>query len=180
MSGKSTLLRSIGLNSVLAQMGSVVFADSLIQPPLELQTSIRVQDSVADGVSFYFAELTRLKQVVEAARSRQKQNDQRMLFFLLDEILQGTNSRERQIAVCQVLKKLIEFDAIGAISTHDLELVNAEELKSSFQPVHFRETISEIDGKREMDFDYLMREGVATTTNALELLRMVGLGEESP
>ncbi len=176
MSGKSTLLRSIGLNIVLAQMGTVVCARELTMPCIDLQTSIRIQDSLADGVSYYFAELKRLKQVVSAARTRE--HDQtHVLLYLLDEILQGTNSRERQIAVSKVLEHLVDSRAIGAISTHDLELATAEKLAKSFQPVHFRETITTEAGVRKMTFDYRMRQGVATTTNALELLRIVGLDD---
>ena len=177
MSGKSTLLRSIGLNIVLGSMGSAVSAGSLAMPFIELQTSIRISDSIAEGVSYYFAELKRLKEVVSAAKARRDDKDV-VVMYLLDEILQGTNSRERQIAVCKVLEHLVESQSIGAISTHDLELVSAPELKSVFHPVHFRETIVNKDGKRSMTFDYKMRDGIATTTNALELLRLVGLDDD--
>jgi len=179
MSGKSTLLRSIGLNAVLAQMGSVVCAETLSMPPVRLQTSIRISDSIADGVSFYFAELKRLKEVVSAAVELAA-DDRVIAMYLLDEILQGTNSRERQIAVCKVLEHLVRSLAIGAISTHDLELVSAEGLQTAFRPVHFRETIVNRDGQRSMTFDYKIRDGVATTTNALELLRLVGLDDSDP
>lgn len=177
MSGKSTLLRSIGLNIVLAQMGSVTFARKISMPRIRLETSIRIRDSLADGVSFYFAELERLKEVVSVAESLADTKDF-VLLYLLDEILQGTNSGERQIAVRHVLKHLYDSNAIGAISTHDLELVDAEGLTTAFQPVHFRETITNSNGKRGMTFDYRLREGIATTTNALELLRLVGLGKK--
>ncbi|HMO13286.1 MAG TPA: hypothetical protein PKD64_05620 [Pirellulaceae bacterium] len=178
MSGKSTLLRSVGLNVVLAQMGSVVCAENLSMPCVELQTSMRIRDSLADGVSFYFAELKRLREIVLAARNRQA-DPNRVLLYLLDEILQGTNSRERQIAVSKVLEHLVLADAIGAISTHDLELATEKKLAATFRPVHFRETIANVNGERTMTFDYRMREGVATTTNALELLRLVGLDSQS-
>ena len=121
--------------------------------------------------------MKRLKQVVTAAEEREPDKD-RILLYLLDEILQGTNSRERQIAVCHVLRHLVDSQAIGAISTHDLELVSAKGLEKKFDPIHFRETITEVNGKRAMKFDYKIRQGIATTTNALELLRMVGLGTE--
>lgn len=101
--------------------------------------------------------------------------------FLLDEILQGTNSRERQIAVTQVLRHLIECGAIGAISTHDLELADEPELMSVSEIVHFRETITpDAAGNEQMTFDYQMRTGVSPTTNALRLLEIVGLGSASP
>ena len=178
MSGKSTLLRSLGANLVLAQAGSVVCADELKLPSLQLATSMRIHDSLADGVSFYMAELKRLKQVVDHARERAALTGPR-LFFLLDEILQGTNSRERHVAVSRVVHHLIESGAIGAVSTHDLELAHAEGLESRCDPVHFRETFTQVDGEDRMEFDYQMRSGISTTTNALKLLKMVGLDEVS-
>lgn len=99
--------------------------------------------------------------------------------FLLDEILQGTNSRERQIAVSQVLETLVECHAIGAISTHDLELADEATLKQLATIVHFRETIRpDAEGVEQMTFDYQMRPGVSPTTNALRLLEIVGLGRK--
>jgi len=178
MSGKSTMMRSVGLNVALAASGAPVCADSFSLPTIELATSIRVSDDVSRGVSFYMAELQRLKSVVEHARSLAV-DSQRTCLFLLDEILQGTNSRERQIAVVQVLQHLMEFGAIGAISTHDLELADEPKLMSVAQVVHFRETICpDAEGNEQMTFDYLMRQGVSPTTNALRLLQMVGLGQE--
>lgn len=176
MSGKSTLLRSVGVNVVLAQMGSVVCAQSMRMPPLRIETSMRIADSLADGVSFFMAELKRLKEVVDTA-GRLKQNGQKItMLFLLDEILQGTNSRERQIAVSRVVRKLIDQRAIGCISTHDLDLATTAELKNACDPVYFCEQFFKENGKQQMTFDYQMRQGVAATTNALKLLDMVGLG----
>ncbi len=177
MSGKSTLLRSIGVNVVLAQMGSVVCADSMSLSPVRVESSMRIVDSLADGVSFFMAELRRLKQIVDLAR-QQRQAGDRTLLFLLDEILQGTNSRERQIAVSRVVRKLIDEGAIGAISTHDLDLASTPELHDAVRTVHFTETFVEQDGATQMTFDYRMRPGLASTTNALKLLEMVGLGED--
>jgi len=176
MSGKSTMLRSVGLNVALAGAGAPVCASHLSLPSIELATSIRVRDNLAEGVSFYMAELKRLKGVVDRARSLKDVPD-RMTLFLLDEILQGTNSRERQIAVTQVLRHLIECRSIGAISTHDLELADEAELQSVSNIVHFRETITpDAEGNESMTFDYQMRVGVSPTTNALRLLEIVGLG----
>lgn len=178
MSGKSTMMRSVGLNVVLSGIGAPVCAESFTLPSVELATSVRVSDDVSQGVSFYMAELQRLKSVVDHARDMASQNG-RLCLFLLDEILQGTNSRERQIAVVQVLKHLMNFGAIGAISTHDLELADEPELMSVANVVHFRETIRpDAEGNEQMTFDYLMRQGVSPTTNALRLLQMVGLGSE--
>ncbi|MFK8111349.1 MAG: MutS family DNA mismatch repair protein [Rubripirellula sp.] len=178
MSGKSTMLRSVGLNVALAGVGAPVCAQSFSLSSVELATSIRVSDDVSQGVSFYMAELKRLKSVVDHARAM-AQVDGRTCLFLLDEILQGTNSRERQIAVVQVLRHLMNSAAIGAISTHDLELADDPELMAIAKAVHFRETIRpDAAGNEQMTFDYKMRDGVSPTTNALRLLEMVGLGEQ--
>lgn len=176
MSGKSTLLRSIGVNAVLAQAGGPVCARQLTMPPVELTTSMRIHDSLEDGVSFFMAELKRLKQIVDRARQLDECPD-RTLLYLLDEILQGTNSTERHIAVVRVLSHLLEHRAIGAVSTHDLALASSQPLAGCCQAVHFRETLHDGPAEQRMTFDYLLRPGVATTTNALKLLNIVGLGE---
>ncbi len=177
MSGKSTMLRSIGLNVALAGAGAPVCAAQFTLPSVELATSIRVSDNLSEGVSFYMAELKRLKSVVEHARDMSRVDD-RMCLFLLDEILQGTNSRERQIAVVQVLGHLMRSRSIGAVSTHDLELADDAELQSVATAVHFRETIHpDAEGNEQMTFDYRMHQGVSPTTNALRLLQIVGLGK---
>lgn len=176
MSGKSTMLRSIGLNVVLAQMGAPVFARRMSLPAVEISTSMRVSDSLADGVSFFMAELNRLKAIVDQAISISQRKGVGHL-FLLDEILQGTNSRERQIAVAAVVHRLIDVGSIGAISTHDLELAGADGLASHCDVVHFREHFRGPEGSKKMEFDYQMRAGISPTTNALKLLEMVGLGD---
>lgn len=178
MSGKSTLLRSIGLNVILAHLGAPVCAESMRLSPTRIETSMRIQDSLADGVSFFMAELKRLKQIVDIARDYET-DPKTTVLFLLDEILQGTNSQERHIAVTRVIRHLIEHRAIGAVSTHDLELGTSGELKDACCPIHFRESFETIDGKKVMTFDYQAREGIATTTNALKLLELVGLDEET-
>lgn len=174
MAGKSTFMRAVGLNLLLARTGSPVCAEQLQTPLYELATSIRVRDSLRDGVSFFMAELKRLKEVVDLAEQRSHDSTHRIL-FLLDEILQGTNSRERQIAVASVLDKLLSFGATGLVSTHDLDLATADEIKSVSQIVHFREFFETRDGKEVMRFDYRMRPGSTPTTNALKLLKLVGL-----
>lgn len=173
MSGKSTLLRAVGMNAVLAQAGAPVCASAWSMPPVEVATSMRIQDSLEDGVSSFMAELRRLKEIVD--RAVELRNDpSRSLLFLLDEVLQGTNSVERHIAVMQVVKHLTDCDAMGAISTHDLELAASRELKPICRTVHFRETLPPGGG---MTFDFRLRPGVATTTNAIKLLQLVGLGD---
>ena len=178
MSGKSTLLRSIGLNLSLAQMGSPVCATHWESPPLRIMTSMRISDSLDQGVSFFFAELQRLKEIVDLVRNRADQSHPQVL-FLLDEILQGTNSRERHIAVQRVLTHLLEQGAAGAVSTHDLDLAQIEPLRSACRAVHFRETVEKTEIGLRMDFDYRLRDGIATTTNALQLLEIVGLTNPS-
>ena len=176
MSGKSTLLRSVGVNAVLAQAGGPVAATALRMPPVILATSILVEDSLADGVSFFMAELQRIQKVVAA--TDRAHGEGRVLLYLLDEVLRGTNSFERQVAVRRVVLHLLRQGAIGAVSTHDLQLAEVEELRSVCVPVHFRETIHP-GGDPPMTFDYVMRPGVATTVNALKLMELVGLPAES-
>lgn len=175
MSGKSTLLRAIGLNVVLAQAGSVVCASAMHCPPVTLYTSMRVQDSLERGVSYFMAELERLKLVVDAADAAQR-TQRRTLLYLLDEILHGTNSAERAIAARHVLAHLISVGAIGAVTTHDLQLADVDALAGPAQHVHFQETFSRTaDGVPSMSFDYKLRPGRATSSNALRLLELVGL-----
>jgi DNA mismatch repair ATPase MutS len=166
MSGKSTLLRAVGLATVLALAGAPVTARSLRLSPLLLRTSIRVADSLERGVSHFYAEITRLKDVVEAAKSREP------VLFLLDEILHGTNSRERQVGARWVIAELLRRGAIGAVSTHDEELCRLpEDLMDKVALVHLRESVS--DGK--MTFDFRVYDGPVTSGNALRLMQLVGL-----
>ncbi len=175
MSGKSTLLRSIGVNVLLAQSGAPVCATSMELTPTTVTTSMRIQDSLENGVSFFMAELQRLKAIVDQATAYATRPD-RTLLFLLDEILQGTNSVERHMAVVRVLSHLMDAGALGAVSTHDLDLARCEELKDQCQIVHFRETLhGGPQGGQSMAFDYKLHAGVATTTNAMKLLKLVGL-----
>ncbi len=171
MSGKSTLLRALGVNIALAQAGGPVCAESMTMTPMLLVTSMRVSDSLEQGVSFFMAELQRLKFVVELAQ-RCGQDRRRVLCFLLDEILQGTNSQERHIAVTHILERLSTMYALGAVSTHDLELAKQPELAESCRPVHFSEGFSDDGG---LVFEFRLHEGVTQTTNALKLLKIVGL-----
>ncbi|MGI8643770.1 MAG: MutS-related protein [Thermomicrobiales bacterium] len=174
MSGKSTLLRAIGTNAVLAGAGAPVCATVFSMPPVAIGTSARVQDSLTEGVSFFMAELQRLKQIVDLASETGQSGGQ--FLFLLDEILQGTNTAERQIAARQILKHLITADSIGAISTHDLELASTPALEAAAQPIHFRETFTGTGADARMSFDYRTRDGIATSSNALRLMALVGLG----
>lgn len=172
MSGKSTLLRAIGLNAVLAQAGARVCADHLSMPPARVVTSMRVDDSLAGGVSFFMAELQRLKHVVDVAESEEPG----VCLYLLDEMLQGTNSAERRVAARSVIRRLVASGSLGAVTTHDLTLAETPDLERLAVPVHFTESVG---GREEgLTFDYRLRPGVAQSTNALKLLRLVGLGGE--
>jgi len=173
MSGKSTLLRAIGANAVLAQAGAPVAASAMSLPPVEIVTTMRVEDSLAHGVSFFLAELQRLKQVVDAADNA----TDRPVLYLLDEILQGTNTAERQIASRRVLHHLTTTSAIGAVSSHDLTLIEGSNLELAAVAVHFAEQFTGQDGATAMTFDYRLRDGLATSSNALALMEMLGFPE---
>ena len=174
MSGKSTLLRAIGVNVVLAQAGGPVCAESMRLMPLTLATSIRVQDSLEYGVSYFMAELRRLREVVETAKTTTEANEREPL-FLLDEILHGTNTSERQVAARQIIRTLLRYGATGAVSSHDLSLTETPDLTAARDAVHFTETCTRGPDGPAMSFDYRLRPGVATSTNALKLMEMVGL-----
>jgi hypothetical protein len=166
MSGKSTLLRAIGTNAVLALAGAPTCAARLVMTVLDVRTSMRITDSLEQGVSHFYAELARLKEITDAASAGSP------VLFLLDEILHGTNSRERQIGAKAVVKHLLASGAIGAVSSHDLGLAALEEETAGVvKNAHFEEHVE--DGK--MAFDYRLKPGVVTTTNALRLMRVVGL-----
>ncbi len=180
MAGKSTFLRALGLNLLLTRVGSPVCATQFETHLYELATSIRVRDSLRDGVSFFMAELQRLKEVVDMAqlRAQDKPADSEHdnpILFLLDEILQGTNSRERQMAVTTVVQRLLGYGATGLLSTHDLDLATVDAIERISQIVHFHEYFENVDGVEVMRFDYKMRPGSTPTTNAMKLLKMVGL-----
>ncbi len=166
MSGKSTLLRAVGLNVVLALAGAPVRARRLRLSPLAVGASIRVADSLLDGRSRFQAEILRLKQITDLAHGSPP------LLFLLDEILHGTNSHDRRIGSEAIVRRLLELGAIGLVTTHDLAL--AEIAARSPWPianVHFEDQV--VDG--EMRFDYRMRPGVVSKSNALALMRAAGL-----
>jgi hypothetical protein len=174
MSGKSTLLRAIGTNIVLAQAGGPVCATHMQLPPLAICTSIRVQDSLEEGVSYYMAALTRLKTIVDVSQ-RVTVDGSRTLLYLLDEILQGTNTAERQIAVRRVLRHLNAQAAIGVVTSHDLALADEDGLRETAVAVHFSETFDDTASPARLTFDYRLNPGVATSSNALVLMRLMGL-----
>ena len=174
MSGKSTLLRAVGVNVALAQAGGPVCARELRMPPIALTTSIRVQDSLEYGVSYFMAELRRLKQVIDVTEETQA-TGQQLPFFLLDEILHGTNTYERQIAARRIIRHLLALGATGIVSTHDLTLADAPEFARTSEQAHFTESFTRGPDGPAMHFDYKLRPGIATSTNALKLMELVGL-----
>lgn len=182
MSGKSTLLRAMGANAVLALAGAPVCARSLAIGPLRVVTSMRVSDSLEEGVSHFYAELQKLKRVVDLAREGDAKKSGPTVLFLLDEILHGTNSRERIIGARAILRELVARGAMGAVSTHDLGISDLErELDGSgaagaVRNVHFEEQVAD----DKMTFDYRLREGVVKSSNALRLMKIVGIDVVGP
>ena len=173
MSGKSTLLRAIGVNAVLASSGAPVCAKSLRIGRLVVATSMRVSDSLDEGTSRFYAELKKLKLVLDLARKAKKQDGKEgTVVFLLDEILHGTNTRERLIGARAILRELLAQGAMGAVSTHDLGLGDLEgEMPEHVKNVHFEEQVV----NETMTFDYKLRTGIVQSSNALRLMKMVGL-----
>lgn len=166
MSGKSTLLRTVGINAVLAMAGAPVRAQRLRLTPLHVGASIRVNDSLQEGSSRFYAEITRLRKLFDLASGDPP------LLFLLDELLQGTNSNDRRIGAEGMVRALLKRRAIGLVSTHDLALAEiGGSLNGHLYNVHFQEEFE--DGK--MHFDYKLRAGVVTKSNGLALMRSIGL-----
>ncbi|GAB4548042.1 MAG: MutS family DNA mismatch repair protein [Anaerolineae bacterium] len=170
MAGKSSFLRAIGLNLVLAYAGGTVDADHLQVGLFRLITCIRVADSVADGFSYFYAEVRRLRYLLDALKDQQAQP----VFFLVDEIFRGTNNRERLIGSRAYIRELANGNGFGAISTHDLELTKLEGDVPHLSNWHFREEV--IGG--QMVFDYRIRRGPSPTTNALRIMQLAGLPVE--
>jgi hypothetical protein len=166
MSGKSTLMRAVGINTVLAMAGGAVRARRMRLSPLSVAASIRINDSLQEGNSRFYAEITRLRQVFDLADGPVP------LLFLLDEVLQGTNSTDRRIGAEGIVRALVDRGAIGLVSTHDLALTEiGQALNGRLRNVHFQD---EIENGR-MKFDYKLREGIVTKSNGLELMRSIGL-----
>jgi hypothetical protein len=165
MSGKSTLLRTIGANAVLALAGAPVRARRLRLSPLRPGATLRIQDSLAEGRSRFFAEITRLRQVLDLAAGTPP------ALFLLDELLAGTNSRDRRIGSEAVLRNLLGRGAIGLVTTHDLALAELADALPGAANAHFEDELR----AGEVAFDYRLKPGVVTRSNALALMRAVGL-----
>jgi len=166
MSGKSTLLRTVGINTVLAMAGAPVRARSLRLTPLQVGASIRVNDSLHEGSSRFYAEITRLREIHSLLEHGPA------LLFLLDELLQGTNSKDRLTGSEGIVRAFVEAGAIGLVSTHDLALTDIGGLPAgTLRNVHFQDDLA--DG--QMRFDFTLREGIVTKSNGIELMRAIGL-----
>ena len=166
MSGKSTLLRTVGVNTVLALAGCTVRAERLGVSELNVTASIQVHDSLAEGKSRFYAEILRLRQILDQSEGEAP------VLFLLDEVLHGTNSHDRRIGAEAIVRELLARNAVGLITTHDLALAKiADELAPRVENVHFEDQLEE----GEIHFDYRLRKGVVTKSNALDLMRAVGL-----
>jgi DNA mismatch repair ATPase MutS len=165
MSGKSTYLRVVGVNSVLAMMGAPVRAARLRLSRVAVGASMRVSDSLQKGISHFYAEIKRLRQVVDLSASQ-------ATLFLLDEVLQGTNSHDRRVGTEGVLRTLIHNSAIGLVTTHDLALTSLEEVfPERVRNAHLQERFED----DSLSFDYRLRPGVVTTSNGVELMKSIGL-----
>lgn len=167
MSGKSTFLRTLGVNMVLMNAGSAVAAQELRAVPMRIFTSMTLTDSLSDGISFFYAEVRRLKALLDALEAPSGYP----LFFLIDEIFRGTNNRERQVGSQSYTRALTGKNGAGFISTHDLELANLADTLPQVVNYHFREDIRE----DRMVFDYTLRPGPSPTTNALRIMALAGL-----
>lgn len=169
MSGKSTLLRTVGINLVLAYAGAPVCAKSFSCSMLKIYSCMRVSDNLGENISSFYAELLRIKQIVSATKTEQR------IFFLLDEIFKGTNSQDRHAGAKVLIRQLSKAGAIGMVSTHDLELGELErESERKIRNYHFREFYK----NDEIHFDYKLRPGISTTRNALYLIKMAGIEVE--
>ncbi|WP_081963054.1 MutS family DNA mismatch repair protein [Desulfosporosinus sp. HMP52] len=169
MSGKSTLLRTVGINLVLAYAGAPVCAQAFSCSVLQMYTCMRVSDNLGKSISSFYAELLRIKQIVSAAKT------QTNIFFLLDEIFKGTNSQDRHAGAKVLIQQLSKAGAMGMVSTHDLELGDMErESERKIRNYHFREYYK----NDEIYFDYKLRPGISTTRNAMYLIKMAGIDVE--
>jgi MutS domain V len=187
MSGKSTLLRAVGINTVLAMAGAPVRAKSLRLSPLQVGTRIHSSDSLQEGRSTFFAEILHIRRVFDLAGAKPTQNsnaanalnaaaatdpEPRTLIFLFDELLEGTNSKDRRIGAERLIQGLLDRGAIGIVTTHDLALTEiTAAVGNVIRNVHFED---QVEGN-EMRFDYQLRDGVVTKSNAIALMRIIGL-----
>ena len=166
MAGKSTFLRSLGVNLALAQMGSPVCASSFLFSPVQLVSSMRIADNLAENTSTFYAELKKLRTIIDLVKTRQP------LFILLDEILRGTNSFDRHKGSAALIRQLIKEDAVAVIATHDVELTQLQEIyPSAIENYHFD---VQVEGE-ELYFDYKLKHGICHSLNASILMKKIGI-----
>jgi DNA mismatch repair ATPase MutS len=165
MSGKSTFLRTLGINLVLANAGSPVCAHSASVHPMDILVSMRLSDSLSDSESYFFAEVKRLKEIMDEL-------DNHRCFILLDEILRGTNSDDKRTGTIEVVRNVIAKKAIGAIATHDLEVCNTtDEFPETLVNKCFEVEIKD----NELHFDYRLRDGICQNKSATFLMKKMGV-----
>jgi len=165
MSGKSTLLRAAGINLVLAYAGAPVCAEFFRVPIMQIHTCMRISDNLGKSISSFYAELLRIKTIVLEAEEGKK------VFYLLDEIFKGTNSRDRHLGAKVLIQKLCTTNSIGLVSTHDLELCGLEKENEAVKNYHFQEYYKD----NRIYFDYKLRPGASTTRNAIYLMKLAGI-----
>lgn len=165
MSGKSTFLRTIGLNLLLSYIGAPVFSDEFTCGIFNIYTCMRTKDNLEENISSFYAEILRIKILIEATKKGED------VFFLLDEIFKGTNSLDRHIGATELIKQLINGRAIGLVSTHDLDLCNLEESDNRIENYNFREYYED----NKIKFDYKLRVGKSETQNAIHLMKLAGI-----
>lgn len=165
MSGKSTFLRTIGLNLLLSYIGAPVYSDNFTCGIFNIYTCMRTKDNLEENISSFYAEILRIKILIEATKKGED------VFFLLDEIFKGTNSLDRHIGATELIKQLINGGAIGLVSTHDLDLCNLEESDNRIENYNFREYYED----NKIKFDYKLRVGKSETQNAIHLMKLAGI-----
>lgn len=166
MSGKSTFLRAFATNILLANMGAPVCAEKFSLPSMRILCAIRVDDSLSEGTSYFYAEVKRLAEIL-----RQLKTSVEPTMFFIDEIFKGTNNKERYLGSLSILKAFLEMNAFGFVSTHDLALTELAQQETGLRNMHFREHIED----NKLTFDYTLKEGPCPTTNALFIMKMAGL-----
>lgn len=165
MSGKSTFLRTIGLNLLLAYIGAPVYSEEFTCGIFNIYTCMRTKDNLEESISSFYAEILRIKILIEATKRGED------VFFLLDEIFKGTNSVDRHTGATELINQLIDGGAMGLVSTHDLELCDLEEHDSRIENYNFREYYE----NNKIKFDYKLRKGKSETQNAIHLMKLAGI-----
>ena len=171
MAGKSTFLRTLGTNMILANAGSTVAGKNVVFSPFEMFSSMGVGDSVTDGISFFYAEVRRLKSMLDWLQEKQSDKNAKPALILIDEIFKGTNNRERYEGSKSIILQLVGLHGVAFVSTHDLDLATLDKQDNRISNSHFRETIQE----EQMVFSYKIHDGPCPTTNALKIMKISGL-----